>query len=211
MHPAFGIIGVHRVSATPGKVLFQSDLRHPQYIRITVSEAARKRDLKHDWVHPGRMICEVSLSMSQFASFVASAGTEGIPCTIEFTGSGASDPGQRPGLNPAPRLALTHDEVRAAASEAYGGIQEALTAYETALEGKEPAAARRTALGNLRAAVVNAAPNVDYAAAKLDEHAEEVVEQSRGDIEAMVTQAAERLGISPSGIQAIEAARHETL
>jgi hypothetical protein len=209
MHPAFGVIGVHRTSATPGAVLFQSDLRHSQYIRITVHEAARKRNLSQDWVHPGKMVCEVSLSLSQFASFVSSGGTEGVPCTIEFTGSGDHEPGSRPGLLPASRLSLTHDEVRAAAGRAYEDIQDALRKYEAtlgSLAGKGSAAARRAAMSRLRAAVANAAPNVEYAAKALNEHAEEVVEKSRADIEAMAAQAAERLGIPAIEVQAIEAA-----
>lgn len=204
-HPAFGIIGVHRIHATPGAVLFQSDLQHQEYIRITVHEATRKRDLKHDWVHARRMVCEVSMSMAQFASFVASGGTEGVPCTIEFTGSGASEPGQRPGLKPAPRLARTADEVRAAAAQAYEGIQEALREYEQVLAEKGPAADRRAALATLRSTVANAAPNVSYAAKALSEHAEAVVEKSRADVEAMVTRMAERAGISPAEVRAIAA------
>src|ERR1700722_15060347 len=87
--PAFGVISVHRINATPGEVLFQSDLRHSEFVRLEIHEATRKRDLKHDWVHPGKAVCEISLSMSQFASFVASGGTQGVPCPIEFTGGGA--------------------------------------------------------------------------------------------------------------------------
>lgn len=205
-HPAFGLIGVHRISSNPGEVLFQSDLRHSEYIRLEVHEATRKRDLKHDWVHPGRLVCEVSMSMSQFASFVASGGTTGVPCTIDFTGSGTSEPGTRPGLNPAPRLAVTHEEVRAAAAEAYGRIQAAFKLYEETLTdtGKGSAATRRAALRNLQSTIANAAPNVAYAAKVLDDHAEAVVEKSRADIEAMAQRTAERLGIPISELPAIE-------
>lgn len=205
-HPAFGLIGVHRISATPDAVLFQSDLQHREYIRLEIHEATRKRDLAHDWVHPGKLVCEVSMSMSQFASFVSSGGTTGVPCTINFTSTGSSAPGMRPGLNPASRLALTHEAVRAAAAEAYRRIQDKLKAYEATLEdsGKGSAAARREALNNLRATVANAAPNVAYAAKVLDEHAEAVVEQSRADIEAMAQRTTERLGIPLSELPAIE-------
>lgn len=205
-HPAFGLIGVHRIHANPGEVLFQSDLRHPEYIRLEVHEATRKRDLKHDWVHPGKMVCEVSMSMSQFASFVSSGGTQGVPCTIEFTGGGDHGTGHRPGLSSASRLALTTDEVRAAAEQAYGHIQEAFRAYEESLttSGKGAAAAHRAALRNLQMSIANAAPNVAYATKTLDEHAEAVVEKSRADIEAMVTRIAERAGIPAEEVRAIE-------
>jgi hypothetical protein len=191
VHPAFGLISVHRITATPGEVLFQSDLRHHEYIRVEVHEASRKRDLKHDWVHPHRLVCEVSMSMAQFASFVASGGTTGVPCTIERAYTGSYPPGDRPGLNPQPRLALSHEEVRAAANEAYEGIKVALAAYQETLKltGKGSAAAQRSALGNLNAATANAARNVAWAAKVLDEHAESVVEMARVDIEAMAAEA----------------------
>jgi hypothetical protein len=195
-HPAFGMIGVHRISANPGEVLFQSDLRHHEYIRLEVHEATRNRDLVHDWVHPGNLVCEVSMSMSQFASFVSSGGTTGVPCTIAFTGSGRGEPGHRPGLNPAPRLAVSHEEVRAAANKAYGRIQDAFEAYAKVLADKSSgAAARRNALNGLAHTIANASGNVAYAAKTLDEHAENVVEKSRADIEAMSVRTAERLGI----------------
>ncbi len=206
IHPAFGIAGIQRVSATPGEVMFQSDIRHFEYIRITFSEASRKRDISHDWVHPGKLVCEVSMSLSQFASFVTSGGTEGVPCTINFTGSGENPAGYRPGLNPASRLAKTHAEVRQAATEAYSHIQEAFREYEATLSdsGKGSALARKNAIRKLSAAISNAVPNVEYAAKTLDRHTEEVVEQARGDIEAMAVRAAERLGISPGEVLEIE-------
>lgn len=189
-HPAFGVITLYRISSTPGAVLFQSDTRHPEYMRITVHEATRKRDLSHDWVHPGQVVCEVSMSMAQFASFVASTGQGGgVPCTIERVTAGSHELGDRPGLVMQSRLALTAAEVQAAAHDAYRKIQTAEAAYEAALNGKAPAAERRRLLADLRAAISNAAPNVDYAARRLAEHAEDVVEKSRADIEAIVAAA----------------------
>lgn len=195
-HPAFGLVSLHRVSASPGAVLFQSDVRHPEYMRISVHEATRKRDLSHDWVHQEQLVCEISVSMAQFASFVASAGQgDGVPCTIEWTGTGAHEPGDRPGLTLKSRLALTTSEARAAADKAFEAVKVAEERLEEVLAGKSTAAERKRALADLRAAIVNAAPNVEYAAKTLTKHAAEVVEQSRADIETMVIRMAERTGI----------------
>jgi hypothetical protein len=199
-HPAFGLVSLHRISASPGAVLFQSDVRHPEYMRIEVHEATRKRDLSHDWVHPERMVCEISLSMAQFASFVASTGQgSGVPCTIEWTGTGTQEPGSRPGLIPAPRLSLTHDEVRAAAGRAFEDIKKAEAALQEAMAAKPPvsAAERKRLLSDLHSAISNAAPNVEFAAKSLDAHAEAVVEKSRADIETMVIRMSEQHGIEP--------------
>lgn len=206
-HPAFGLVSVHRIHAQPGAILFQSSVRHPEYIVIEVHEATRQRDLKHDWVHPHARVCEIALSMSQFASFVASGGTSGIPCTIEYTGSGKHPAGQRPGLKAAPRILLTTDEVRASAAAAYSDIQSAFKKYteSLALSGAGSTAAKKNALRVLESAIRNAAVNVSYAAKCLDAHAEGVVEQSRADIEAMAVRTAERLGIPLGEMPALEA------
>jgi hypothetical protein len=199
-HPAFGTISLYRVSSNPGAVLFQSDVRHPEYMVIEVNEATRKRDLSHDWVHPERMVAQVSLSMAQFASFVASTGQgSGVPCTIEFTGTGTQEPGGRPGLVPAPRFSVTHDEVRAAADKAFEEIKAANAALQEAMTAKPPVPAveRKRLLSNLNAAIANATANVDYTARQLDAHAETVVAQARTDIETMIVQMARQAGIEP--------------
>jgi hypothetical protein len=205
-HPAFGLVALHRISATPGATLFQSDVRHPEYMRVTVHEATRKRDLSHDWTHPGKVVCEISLSMAQFASFVASTGQgSGVPCTIEWTSTGTQEPGDRPGLIPSPRLSLSHEEVRAAADQAFAGIKKAEAELQEAMAAKPPvlAAERKRLLSNLHSAIANATPNVAFAAKQLDRHAEAVVEQSRADVESMVIRLAEQAGIEPDAVRAI--------
>lgn len=212
-HPAFGLVALNRISSTPGEVLFHSDVRHTEFMQITVHEATRKRSLSHDWVHPGRMVCEITLSMAQFASFVASTGKgSGVPCTIEWTGTGSQEPGARPGLNPGTsRLSLSHNEVRMAADRAFEHIKEAEAALQEAMAARPPvsAAERKRLLASLHTAIGNAVPNVEYAAKCLDEHAEAVVEQSRSDIETMVSRMAERVGIEPDAtVRAINSGEH---
>lgn len=180
-HPAFGTISLHRVSATPGAVLFQSDVRHSEYMRITIHEASRRRELHRDWVHPEKELFEISLSLAQFASFVASGGQgSGVPCTIEY------DRGHRPGLNLESRLALTNAAVHQAADKAFENIKAAEAALAEGMANKVGAAERKRLMANLHHAIGNATPNVDFAAKMLAEHAENVIEQSRADIETMV-------------------------
>ena len=198
-HPAFGMASISRITATPGAVLFDSDLRHGQYIELRISEATRRRDLKQDWIFANRQIISINMSMAQWASLIASPNTEGIPVTIASHGNIPV-----PGIPHQPRLAVTMNEAHNAAEEAFGSIRKAMSVYQAALDCKQPAKQRNAALAGLTAAIRNATANVDYAGQKFSEHAEEVVERSRADIEAMVTRHAERLGLGPVSLAELE-------
>ena len=195
-HPAWGVIGASR-GQTTGTTLFDSDIVHRSTIRIRIKAATRKRDLKHDWIGGRDQLIEVELSEAQWASFVSTMNvSDGVPCTVRRIGH------QPPIENPPhePRLAVSMDETRTAAEEAYRGIQTALDAYEAALAGKAGAAERRKLLSTLHYAVANAVPNVAYAGTQLTEHAENVVQRARADIEAFVVGKAGQLGLEPGDI-----------
>jgi hypothetical protein len=214
-HPAFGFIHVGRVTCNPPENLFQSDVGHHEYVELTVHEATRHRNLKQDWIHPTSVLMKLKMSMVQFASMIASGGTEGVPATLDFV---ATNPGssERPGLKAEPRLALNLAEVRGAASKAFDAIWDAFAAYEEVITRKPPAKMpeRREAMNNLRSAIRHAAPNVTYAAKRLNEHTEEVVEGARADLEAMIIRMAAARGIDPvelSGSQPALAEGDETV
>lgn len=200
-HPAFGMVGASRVSSTPGAILFDSDIRHGHYVVLRISRATRRRDLKHDWIHGGsRELIEVAMSEAQWASFVSSMNTAGVPCTIVQTETEF----QVPGLNFSPRLKESMREVHEAATEAFDEILEALAALEALeAEDKPSVKARREALHTLKMRIKNATPNVDYAGKKLAEHAENVVQKARADIEAMVTHKAAQLGLTGADAQGL--------
>jgi hypothetical protein len=205
VHPAFGMISASRVSIGggpgAGAVLFQSDIKHGNTIRIQVSRASRKRDLNHDWVHAdNRDLIEVELSEAQWASFVSSMNTSGVPCTIRRT----ETDWQIPQLPYQPRLAESMGEVKDAAVQAFGGIRKAMAEYEKAIEDKAGAKIIKEKLRILHFAVENSGANMHYAAKTLVEHTENVVQRARADIEAMVNQVVEQRGLTAGETPVLE-------
>lgn len=187
-HPAWGLIGASRVQSGRGEALFDSDILHRHYVVVRLKRATRRRDLGHDWKHGGEQIAEVAMSEAQWASFVSTMNVgDGVPCTIESVGAE-----RVPGVEHEPRLAESMDEVAAAGERAMEAVRDAFAAYRK----------KKTAdnLRSLEYAIANAPANMTYAAKTLGEHAENVVQRARADIEAMVVSKAEQLGIDPGEV-----------
>jgi hypothetical protein len=82
-HPAFGNICVSRPSGSA--TLFGSELKHQHYVSITINRAEKHRSLHRDWIFGKDTILEISMSESQWATFVASSGMGGgTPCTLNY-------------------------------------------------------------------------------------------------------------------------------
>ena len=204
-HPAFGAITAHRVTSNPGVVLFDSEITHRQFIRVTISGMKRQRDLNRDWLfEDSKPYIEVDMSEAQWASFVSSMNTTAVPCTVRRTES----EWDVPGLEFAPRLALSAQETVTAAEKAFARIKEAVDALDVALSQKSTAKEKREALRQVRLAVEGAPHNVKFASDSLTEHVENVVQKARADVEGMVVAHAKQLGIDPGEVQfvALEAA-----
>lgn len=198
-HPAFGMISASRFSATPGVILFDSDIRHGHAVSITIETAQRRRDGHHDYIHGSRQLIKVELSEAQWASFVSSMNTSGVPCTIRATESNYDVPG----LPYDPRLAQSMAEVKAAAANAMAKIKAARDAYEEAVEQKLGAKIVKERRRTLHYAIENAESGMTFAAKTLTEHTENVVQRARADIEAMVGAEAQRLGLTAGQAQGL--------
>lgn len=189
-HPAFGMIGASRgLTSQPGATLFDSDIQHAHTVTVRIATATRKRDLNHDWNHRDREFVEVEMSEAQWASFVSSmnSGT-GVPCTIRRR----ENDWDIPGLPYEPRLAESMAEVRSAGDRALAEIREA---FKVAQE--KPT---KTNMKTLEARINNVTPNMEFAARSLSEHAENVVQKSRADLEAIVIVKAHQLGLTPADL-----------
>jgi hypothetical protein len=87
-------------------------------------------------------------------------------------------------------------EVRDAADKATAAVASAFDEYE-----KHKNAAN---LRTLKYAIANMPANMTFAAKSLSEHAENVVQRARADVEAMVMHQAEQMGIEPAQLGALE-------
>lgn len=191
-HPAFGMINVARVTASPPQSLFDSELKHSHYLVLSIHPATRQRDLNRDWIHDSsRSLIEVAMSEAQWAHMVSSLNNAGTPVTITRTPEG-----QVPAIPYAPRLAHSVAEVKGAARQVFDHAREALETYEAHKTVKN--------LRALRAALESAESNVAFAANSMTEHAENVVAKARADIEAMVDDRARQLGIDPHTATVLE-------
>ncbi len=211
-HPAFGVVTVHKYSSTPGAVLFQSDLQHGEYIVMQVHEATRKRDLKHDWVHPGRVLIEFAISQAQWAAMVSSMGNgSGTPVTITHI----KGVGEIPGLPYQPRIAESLNETRAVIDELLADLKQAYAELDALEAAKAGARERRAAREKIGRIISYAAGNAEFAVESMNAQAERTVGQAKADIETIVAQAAQRhgieahllatMGLSRSDLPAIEA------
>lgn len=193
VHPAWGLIGASRVQTSPpGAALFDSDIRHGHTVIVRVGTASRTRSLHHDHHMRDQEFLEVEMSEAQWASFVSSMNTgDGVPCTIRRR----EDQIAIPGVPFEPRFEQSMDEVRNAANEALAKIKEAFKVVE-----EKPTKAN---IKTLRYAIENTPANLAFAGKSLTEHAENVVQKSRADVEAMVLGEARRLGIDPADLAAV--------
>ncbi|HVL40250.1 MAG TPA: hypothetical protein VM328_12745 [Fimbriimonadaceae bacterium] len=195
-HPAFGWAQVSRVSQGPrGAALFDSDIRHQQYVTLRVGRSTRERNLKQDWIHgDGTSIVEIAMSMAQWGALVSSFNTSGVPATLIYVN------GERMPDLPSDdsRLALSVAETERAADDAFDTIKVALAAVKEAFERNAGRKEMKALLWSLEAATRNATPNVRYAAESLSEHVENVVTKAKFDIEALAqAQAGRELGGLP--------------
>jgi hypothetical protein len=183
-HPAFGQIMVNRVQGGAAS-LFDSEIRHNHYVIVKIQAAERQRHLNHDWIHGKQQYIEVAMSEAQWAAFVSSMNSSPVSCTITAL------PGQPilPSIPFAPRMQHSLNEVKGAAAKTYKYVREA---FEKVKEKPN-----KGNIKNLEHALNGVENNLVFAANSMTEHAENVIQKARADIEAMVTAHAERLGIDP--------------
>jgi hypothetical protein len=195
-HESWLLIRANRISASPGSRLFDSEIAHQHFIRVTVSRCTRKRDLRRDLLHATTVLLEMDMSEAQWGAFVSSFGSgSGVPATLSFF-DGAMVP--EPTVVDS-RLAKSHDEVKATSARAVEEIRAAEQAVQDAFERGAGKREMRDLLRTLRVRTENLPSNMEFAAKSLTEHVENVVTRARADVESMVVLAA-RSGLVLEGL-----------
>lgn len=186
-HPSFGWAQANTVQSS-GSHLFDSEIRHQQFVMLRIGRAARSREINRDWIRetsePG--IVEIQMSMAQWGALVSSFGSSGVPVTISrVDGERIEQPEHEP------RLGLSAAEVKGSVDKLMETIEEKTAGLAAAFEAKAGRRELAALIRDLTIAVGNAGPNAKYAADTFTEHVENVVTKARYDIEATARMAAE--------------------
>jgi len=200
-HPAYAMIGASRVNSS-GTALAGSDFDHHAYMTISIRRADLNRGLSSDRWHAGRdEIVEVALSEAQWATFLSATNIgDGVPCTLRWTETDGHLPGIVPITN---RREQVNSEVRQT-------LADAVARLDAIIADPKVTKAVRTGVSMARQEL---ASNLPFVIRRADEYVETTIERAKIEVEAYLTGAIQRAGITALGgeppIRLIEPGGHD--
>lgn len=190
-HPAFGMIGAHRV--TGGTTLFGSDFIHHNFITISVKKAQLNRDLSRDWYFARDEIVEVWLSEAQWASFVSSLNHgDGVPCTL----SHVRGEGQLPSIPVRRTKDVFTEELRGTTKEISDELSSALAEIEAELGTSISQKKKDKILARLKRADRLINDHLPFAAKSFEKQMENTVEKAKIEVNAYAESVIHRTGLA---------------
>lgn len=195
-HPSWITVRANTMRST-GTRLFQSEVTHRSFVRVTIERCTRRRDINHDWIHNAQPILEFDVSMAQWGAFVSSFGDGGgVPATLNYI----LGEGQTPAFPFDSRLDESSKEVRGAVSRAVEVIADAQAKVDEAFERGAGKKEMRGLLAAVTRLISQAPGNSVFAADAMAEYVEDVVTKARADIEATILHAVIAQGLEPGSI-----------
>ena len=79
-----GMISWSRLSCGSAIPHFGTEVKTSHPIRLEISSAKESRDLSRNWYFADKRIIEVEMSPIQWAEFLTSGNTTGVPCTLKW-------------------------------------------------------------------------------------------------------------------------------
>jgi hypothetical protein len=177
-HPAYGQIGASRVSGRAQ--LYGSDFEHNNYITIRLYKSELHRNLSNDTpMTRGGDVMEVSLSESQWATFVSSLNAgQGVPCTINYLNGEGDLPGIRRTVN---RRAQFEDELNTRLKEVEANVHEIAEKVKALPVSQKK---KDEILHDIRVTLNNMAPNLKFTQEQFGEYMEDTTNRAKAEINA---------------------------
>lgn len=202
-HPAYATLSVSRPSISPGINLFGSDIDHQHAISVEIRTATLDRHLNSDWINPGRLIMDFTMSETQWAQFISGIGSSiGTPITLSTVT--CQDKLQR-----IPQIEPIRDSRKEEFNrEMVSGLQNKLSRFTEIIEelgevangsGTKSGTISKTKVRDLHqqlARQLQSLPSYfEFMAERFQETTEEIVNQARTEVEAHFNSSIQRLGI----------------
>lgn len=175
----YGMISVHRAHST-GQHLVGSDIEHQQFVTLRISKATYERNLKNDWFFDNDNIIEVSMTLSQWAEFISSPNTSGVPCTLDrIQGRRLWEEEAVPYID---KIKLHNEEYKKHWQKNVHELKELITNLSDSFENKESRKTQRHLIHELEILIKNFLPNERFAINEFEEHIEKRVNQAKTEI-----------------------------
>lgn len=175
----YGMIQVHRTNST-GSHLVGSDIEHQQYVTLKISKAIYERNLKNDWWFDRDNIIEVSMTLSQWAEFISSPNTSGVPCTLDrIQGRCLWKEEEVPFVD---KIKLHDEEYKRHWKKNIAELKNLINNLSDSFENKESRKTQRELIHQLDLLIKNFIPNEKFAINEFEEHIERRVNQAKTEI-----------------------------
>jgi hypothetical protein len=187
-HPAYAQISASHVSG--GAYLYGSDFKHHHYVTIRIKRSEMCRNLSNDWPFARDELIEVSLSESQWASFVSSMNRgEGVQCTLQ-TVAGKQIPQIPESARRADMFRLEGEESGNEAIRAIAELRDEINASKLSQKQKDAWVARLNFIDG------RTKSNLKFTLKQFGEHMENTVQKAKTEISAFAQNLIMRTGLS---------------
>lgn len=164
--------------------LFGTEIKTDNPITLRISKAEETRNLSRDWYHPLGQIVEIEMSPIQWAEFLTSGNTSGVPCTIRYIG------GQR---MPNPKETEIFNDYNEEVEEHFDKFKEIEDVVKSAIDSKKPMGLKD--LNSLLCKIHNAISNVDFVKDSFKEDMNIIVGKAKIEFNAYVENRIHEIGI----------------
>lgn len=196
-HPAFGMISHSRVNGGD-KTLTGSDLRHNQNMVIRVHSASMSRSFHSEQFSPNKVLLEVSMSEHQWATFLSSGNTMGVPCTINARAEETAPLVQVPAIEPESSHDATVNELEDCSKEIVADMRRELIELEVLINAKGSISkvALREKIKALSHTVMKTSCDIPFVVTCHKEAMEKSVQAAKSEVEGFVAHKIHSLGMT---------------
>ena len=178
-----GMISWSRLSGG-ARPMFGTEIKTSNPIRLEICHAEECRDLSKNWCFPRKQIIEIELSPIQWAEFLTSGNTSGVPCTIKrIDGERMSEPKDTEIFND------YNEEVE----EDFDKFKEIENIVKGAIDSKKPMGMKD--LSSLLNKIHNAMANADFVKDSFKEDMNNIVTKAKAEFNAYTENRIHEIGI----------------
>ena len=179
-----GMISWSKCCNGSARSMFGTEIKTSNPIKLEICHAEECRNLSSNWYFPRKQIVEIELSPIQWAEFLTSGNTEGVPCTLKYVdGQRMSEPKDTEIFN------NYNEEVE----EHFDKFKEIEDIVKCAIDSKKPMGMKD--LSSLLNKIHNAMANVDFVKDSFKEDMNEIVTKAKAEFNAYVENRIHEIGI----------------